>query len=450
MKLKRTAAIVTTGGSILFALAVYDLFGEQILPEFITVTAMIVGALGASIGPALFAFSSTPEKRRKIATAILIPSVALMLYGYATKTLHWPGAGIVSIVGVVMFTFTYGSLALKNKFEKWKVYTRSTRDAFFLSLFDFFGTAFLFLGILFKLMHWPLSSVLIYTGVGVLAVNVFLWNQKFKREVVYRKEAEDKLQESYRQIEEKQKEITDSITYAKRIQQSLLAHDEFLKKNLPEHFILYLPKDIVSGDFYWSTVTDDSVYLAVCDSTGHGVPGAFMSLLNISFLNEAINEKNIREPNRVFDYVRDKLVENLSQDGAKDGMDGIIVRINKNSGKLTYTAANNPPIIVNASEIQECVADKMPVGKGERTEPFTQHELILPHGAMLYLTTDGFADQFGGTKGKKFMRSKLREKLGELGNNSAEVQRKMLRKTFEDWKGSLEQVDDVLIVGIRF
>ena len=137
------------------------------------------------------------------------------------------------------------------------------------------------------------------------------------------------LKNAFDVIAEKNKDITDSINYAKRIQQALLASDDMLKRNLKEYFVLYKPKDIVSGDFYWAVEKNGCFYLAVCDSTGHGVPGAFMSLLNISFLNEAINEKNISQPNEVFNHARKRLVENISSDGAQDGMDGILVKFGK-------------------------------------------------------------------------------------------------------------------------
>jgi serine phosphatase RsbU (regulator of sigma subunit) len=275
-------------------------------------------------------------------------------------------------------------------------------------------------------------------------------------------------------ISEKNKEITDSIHYAKRIQKALMASDFILKENLAEYFVLYKPKDIVSGDFYWATnivqnglnslkidqsSTPDDLnnlkqplnlfYLAVCDSTGHGVPGAFMSLLNITFLNEAINEKKITEPNEVFNHVRERLINAVSQDGARDGMDGILVCFDKEKNTLTYSAANNGPILKTKKSLELLPADKMPVGKDEKTAPFTLHTIKAEPGDTLYLITDGYADQFGGPKGKKFRYKQLEETICNIDSLPLHEQEKALDKKFEEWKGELEQVDDVLIIGIK-
>ncbi|MGZ3933291.1 MAG: PP2C family protein-serine/threonine phosphatase, partial [Bacteroidia bacterium] len=252
-------------------------------------------------------------------------------------------------------------------------------------------------GYAFSISNTLLSATLIFLGV-----------RSFKTEnITYSKQLEHKNE----LIEEKNKNITDSINYARRIQYTLLAHDAFLKQHLPEHFILFKPKDIVSGDFYWATVREElgdqrseklqgtspnpgprtqNVYLAVCDSTGHGVPGAFMSLLNSSFLNEAINEKNIREPHEVLNHVRQRLIESISQDGGKDGMDGILVRFEPGAGPqlstvITYSAANNGPIIIRNNAILELPKDKMPVGQGEKADSFTLHTITGQPGDMLYL-----------------------------------------------------------------
>jgi serine phosphatase RsbU (regulator of sigma subunit) len=267
---------------------------------------------------------------------------------------------------------------------------------------------------------------------------------------------EEKVKERTMELEEKNKEILDSIHYARSIQRTLLAQAAFLKEHLPEHFVFFKPKDIVSGDFYWSTAIQETgpaqgdVYLAVCDSTGHGVPGAFMSLLNISFLNEAINEKNIFAPNEVLNHVRQRLIETISKEGGQDGMDGILVRIDKNRKKVYYAAANNSPLLIRNNELSILSADKMPVGKGEKSDPFVLHVIEVQAGDTLYLYTDGYADQFGGPKGKKFKYKQLDELILNNHKKNFEEQKQVLEKTFVDWKGNLEQIDDVLIIGIRF
>jgi ligand-binding sensor domain-containing protein/serine phosphatase RsbU (regulator of sigma subunit) len=255
-------------------------------------------------------------------------------------------------------------------------------------------------------------------------------------------------------VQEKQKEILDSINYARRIQYTLLANDEFLKQNLPHHFILFKPKDIVSGDFYWATEHQGMFFFAICDSTGHGVPGAFMSLLNISYLNEAIKERNITQPGEIFNYVRNRLIESISKDDQQDGMDGILIRldISKNNNKnitLHYAAANNTPIAVVNNYLIEYSKNKMPIGKGEKQESFNTYTIEISKGSMLYLYTDGYADQFGGEKGKKFKYKQLNELLLSVSNKTLQEQKEILNSNIEKWKGDLEQVDDICLVGIK-
>lgn len=264
-----------------------------------------------------------------------------------------------------------------------------------------------------------------------------------------KKKANLLLEDKNKIIEEKQKEIFDSLQYARQIQKLLLANHKLVNQTLPDSFIVFKPKDIVSGDFYWAAKKDDRFYLAVCDSTGHGVPGAFMSLLNINFLNEAIVEKNIVEPNEVFNYVRKRLVDNLSQDGRQDGMDGILICVKDGSSKMTYAAANNAPTIIKNKEVMVLGADKMPIGKGEKNDPFQLYTYNITKGDQLYLFTDGFADQFGGPKGKKYKYKPMYELM--LKNSDLPVlrQEELLYEEFEKWKGGLEQVDDVCILGIR-
>ncbi|MFN8115865.1 MAG: SpoIIE family protein phosphatase [Bacteroidia bacterium] len=256
------------------------------------------------------------------------------------------------------------------------------------------------------------------------------------------------LKESHQILEHKQKEILDSIHYAKRIQNALLANKTLVNKNIPENFILFNPKDIVSGDFYWAAEHQNKFYLAVCDCTGHGVPGAFMSLLNIGFLSEAIKEKNIEQPGDIFNYVRTRLIEAVNNEGQKDGMDGILVCYNKTTKEISYSAANNEPILVANNEISILEKDRMPVGIGERKKDFTTYKINAQDGDILYLYTDGYADQFGGPKGKKFKYKQLNDLLLEISAKSMNEQKEILTTTFSQWKGNLEQVDDVLLIGM--
>ena len=268
-------------------------------------------------------------------------------------------------------------------------------------------------------------------------------------------------------IEEKQKEILDSINYAKRIQYSLLASDKLLNDNLPKHFLFFKPKDVVSGDFYWgSKVVSSSpsassgqapvenFILVTADSTGHGVPGAIMSMLNISCLNEAINADKLSQPADILNATRKKIIEHLlndgSADGGKDGMDCSLISFDFKNKKLLYAAANNPVWIIRDKILIALEANRMPIGKHDKDSvPFTQHEFDLQPGDMVYTLTDGFPDQFGGPKGKKFMYKQLENLLISISHESMEIQKQKLEDVFKNWKGDLEQVDDVCMIGVR-
>lgn len=274
-------------------------------------------------------------------------------------------------------------------------------------------------------------------------------------------------------VEEKHKEITDSINYAERIQRSFLATRDFLNSFLDEYFVFFKPKDIVSGDFYWATKTispdgNENFILVTADSTGHGVPGAIMSLLNTSSLDKSV-ELGIFEPAEILNHTRKTIIERLKKDGSdeggKDGMDCSLICLNKNKSILKYSAANNPIWIIrntksevntdNSSNIDfkeliELKPDKMPVGKHDKDKiPFTQHEIELQKGDVIYTLTDGFPDQFGGPNGKKYMYKKLKETLLLISHYPMTEQYSFLSKELEDWKCNTEQVDDITIIGIR-
>jgi len=298
-----------------------------------------------------------------------------------------------------------------------------------------------------KTQRFALYGGLILVGLfGAFMYNRFQIKKK-QNKLINIQKAE--LQKQKELVEEHQKETIDSIHYAKRIQTALISNSEFISQSLKQNFIFFNPKDIVSGDFYWATKHQNKFYLAVCDSTGHGVPGAFMSLLNMGFLSEAIKEKNIEKPNEIFNYVRNRLISTISESGQKDGMDGILICYDSDTQIIEYAAANNHPVIIRNNEIIELAKDKMPVGTGEKTESFTLHTLHLNSADTLYLYTDGFADQFGGPKGKKFKYKPLNELLLSIRETPMELQKEKLESTFNLWKGEQEQVDDVLIIGIK-
>lgn len=255
-------------------------------------------------------------------------------------------------------------------------------------------------------------------------------------------------------IEEHQKEINDSISYAKRIQSSFMASENEFKYKLKDYFILFNPKDVVSGDFYWAGSLNKHLYFCVADSTGHGIPGAFMSLLNISLLNEALLSKGLTETNELLDFVRKILIIGLKPDesgqGGNDGMDCTMVRLDIDRKEIQVSGANNPLWIIRNNDLIEIQVDKMPVGRSPKENiPFKSTTFQLHENDLIIMFTDGYADQFGGPKGKKFKYKQLNELLISNSVMPLNEQSKMLNVKFEDWKGKLEQVDDVCVIGIR-
>lgn len=267
-------------------------------------------------------------------------------------------------------------------------------------------------------------------------------------------EATGEIREQKQIIEEKHKDIMDSINYAERIQRSLLATKKLLDSNLKDYFVLYKPKDIVSGDFYWATVLKNGNFaLVTADSTGHGVPGAIMSILNIACLKEAVTQ-GIEEPHQLLNETRRLIIANLKNDGSaeggKDGMDGSLISFDLKNKRLTCACANNPVWVVRQNELIELKADRMPIASHQRHDvSFTLQTLDLEKGDLVYAFTDGMPDQFGGPKGKKFMYKQLQELLVSLKNNTMETQKQKIEEAFGKWKGNLEQVDDVCIIGVR-
>ncbi|MCX6335622.1 MAG: SpoIIE family protein phosphatase [Bacteroidia bacterium] len=272
------------------------------------------------------------------------------------------------------------------------------------------------------------------------------------------------------EIEAVNSQMTDSINYAKYIQSAILPQKELLDAYLKEYFILFNPRDIVSGDFYWATSIEGLSVIAAVDCTGHGVPGAFMSMLGAALLNEIINKEYITHPGVILRRLRKEIIRSLHQRGEtgelKDGMDISICTIDFVNMKLQFAGANNPLYLVRKRDgkridtrtfiesekniLYEIKGDRMPISIHESMKEFTTHEIEIIKGDVLYLFSDGFADQFGGRDGKKLHYMTFKKILLEHTGESMEEQKLSLEKTFFDWKGDLSQVDDVLVVGIRF
>lgn len=256
-------------------------------------------------------------------------------------------------------------------------------------------------------------------------------------------------------IAEKNKEITDSIHYAKRIQSALLPKNSYLNDILPDHFILYLPKDIVSGDFYWASCVEDKTVIVAADCTGHGVPGAFMSMLGTSFLDNIVNKKKTLDPAKIINKLREHVISALKQKDvdidSRDGMDLGICVIDQTNSQLSFAGAYNPLCIVRNEELKVINADRMPVGiHSLKEEPFTKHIIEINKGDRIYMFSDGFQDQFGGENGKKFKSAPFKRLLLETSKLNIPDQKLALYSFFMKWKREHPQLDDVIVVGIEF
>lgn len=274
------------------------------------------------------------------------------------------------------------------------------------------------------------------------------------------------------QLEDIHKEVTNSIQYAKRIQASTLPKNEVLQNSFKDSFILFKPKDVVSGDFYWFASVENHTIITVADCTGHGVPGAFMSMLGISLLKEIVVKEYITEPAIILRKLRKEIINALQQKGIsgeqKDGMDMALISYNNDTKQLKYAGANNPLYIVSSRNIEcetaeikvtesencskklyEFKADKMPIAIYVKMDKFTSHEITLEEGDIIYMSSDGFPDQFGGPKGKKFKYKPFKELLLDDSKLSMDTQHDKLNTTIVDWMGDLEQIDDICIMGIK-
>jgi serine phosphatase RsbU (regulator of sigma subunit) len=263
-----------------------------------------------------------------------------------------------------------------------------------------------------------------------------------------------RIEQQIKVVVEAHKEITDSINYAERIQRSFLATTELLNENLNEYFVYFNPKEAVSGDFYWAGKLENGNFALVnADSTGHGVPGAIMSILNISSIEKAVDQ-NLNKPADIFNQTRTTIIERLKNDGSreggKDGMDASLIAFNSDKTKMFYVAAQNPIWIIRDGNLTEIKPEKMPVGRHHNDKvDFVGGEYDILKGDQIYTLTDGFQDQFGGQKGKKFMIKKMREYVLSISHLTMNEQHQKISDTFSNWKGELEQIDDVCVIGVR-
>jgi serine phosphatase RsbU (regulator of sigma subunit) len=255
-------------------------------------------------------------------------------------------------------------------------------------------------------------------------------------------------------LDQKNKEIIDSIQYARRIQEASMLSAKEIKEIAPKSFVFYQPKDIISGDFFWMTEKYNKLFVATADCTGHGVPGALLSVFGVSHLKDIVDKKGVTTPKDVLTELRDAVIANLNKTASgetiQDGMDMSFYVIDKLSKKLTFAGANNGLFIVRKGEVLELKPNKQPVGYGPMSSrPFDQQTIQLESGDLVVSYTDGYADQFGGTNGKKFKTKNFKDLLVKISNIPEPSAGLKLKQTFNSWRGKLEQIDDVCIIGVR-
>lgn len=458
MNSNKTGKYILIVSAPVFVTSLFAMFFVDSLQGFIGAVLLLSSYVLFCVSLSLIFYNSIVLKRRKAIKTISIISITFFVIGWFFKFMHWPGASICILLSSFLFSFGCLPLIIKSRYESRKILL--TRAVVILSLADLLSVIFILMGLLFKTLHWPGGNYLAIAGSIILVITFIFWNISFRKEVKLRLVAEEKLKETLNEVEEKQREITDSINYAKRIQEAILPSIDFIKTHLPNSFIYYQPKDIVAGDFYWAEKVDDNFFIAAADCTGHGVPGALVSVVCCNALNRTVNEFKLSDPGNILDKTRELVLESFSKNGGdiKDGMDISLISINGNSVK--WAGANNPFwYIVSSFEggdqrsgdvaLKEIKANKQPIGKTDNPEPFTTHTIELQKGDSLYLFTDGFADQFGGPKGKKFKYKQLEELLVSTNPLSLSSQHEALRNALKNWMGNLEQVDDICVIGIR-
>ena len=298
------------------------------------------------------------------------------------------------------------------------------------------------------------QQIALYSGLILVIVFAGFMYNRFKitkKQKLVIEEQKAIVESSHNLLEEKNKEITDSIQYAKRIQNAILPPSKIVKEYLPQSFILYKPKDIVAGDFYWMEHKNDKILFAAADCTGHGVPGAMVSVICNNGLNRSVRELGLTEPGKILDKTREIVIQEFekSDDEVKDGMDISLCELDLKNNILNWSGANNPIWIVRNGELLETKADKQPIGKYAEEKPFTTHTFELQPNDSIYIFTDGFHDQFGGAKGKKFKASPMKELILSIQDKNMDEQKDFINNTFENWKGKLDQVDDVCVIGVK-
>jgi len=448
-KLLLAASIITPVGWIVFAVSHF------ILGDFLGSMVLIVFAILTFLTIIIFKYTESLI----ISGNYLVALVYLMLnyFQIGLGVIGSPHATFLAMLPGFVYVFCN-----KRSFYVWLIVVTVTLLIHFVVLYLSSYPKLSFLSSMDK-EALNVDSFTVQIGVYFM-MTIMLYFIESTRENLYAKITEQKVK-----IETANSEITSSITYAKYIQSAILPGKEQLDSFLKDYFVLFKPRDIVSGDFYWVTKIENNTIIAAIDCTGHGVPGALMSMLGAAFLNETVNKEYITQPAVILSRLRKEVIRFLQQRGEageqKDGMDIALCSIDYEKMKLQFAGANNPLFLVRDFKgtelsfenkftddeyiLYEVKGDKMPVGIHDRMENFTLHEMEIQKGDILYLFSDGFADQFGGPENKKLQYINFKKILLKHCTELMEEQKLNLTKALEDWQGNCDQIDDILVIGIK-
>ncbi len=385
--------------------------------------------------------------------ALIFPIVAATTLFLSQKKNFQPGFVILGINGILFFYYIY--VSGPNSPTWLNIINVTIGSSFFFNNPKVGQTLMIIFSVLTGLTFYYMGASPVYSVIISFTLLAFII--LFSRAYSYMQLQQSRILEKNKEIESKQKDITDSINYAKRIQYAVLPHEETIYRSIPLSFVFYKPKDIVSGDFFWFHEINRDEYILVCaDCTGHGVPGAFMTVIGSSLLNQTVIDNKILQPSAILIELDKQINFTLKQQNdtftsVQDGMDLSLIKVNKATKKVLLTAAKRPSVFIKNKELIEIKGSKFSMG-GMRTgeKIFDEIELDYSEGDVLYLYTDGYADQFGGEKGKKYSTKRLKELFSEMFKQSMNEQKQKIENSITTWKGEHEQVDDILVIGIKF
>ncbi|MBK8847456.1 MAG: SpoIIE family protein phosphatase [Bacteroidetes bacterium] len=418
--------------------------------NFIRALLTVVPSVCLPLGLSFLFFNSETKLFDLVLRIFQAVSLLLILGGIALQLVRNGNAFIFMLTGALGYTFAYAPLQLKKDYNQWQSLSQSKFYSALLSIINFYGVSALVIGTLFKLMHWRGANFMLISGMVVAIASLWFWNYLYKKVMLEKIEIEKNIKYAFDELDK-------SITYATRIQKAKLPRTEVIYKKFQQSFVLYKPKEKMSGDFYfYSEPGSNACFIAAADCTGHGIPGAILSMVGSEKLFE--HSRPHATAGQVLMNLNNGLRASLrlrdNNSGINDGMDIAICRFNEIDNQLTtieFAGAKRPLLIVrkDSTEIEEIKGNKTSIGEQEADEStFTTHTINLNKGDTIYLTSDGYADTFSAAD-KKLTTKKFKQMLIDIQTMTMDEQAKHLDDFIEKWKGGCEQTDDILVIGVR-